>query len=74
MAERDALKEGLDGWHSRFLDCEVERDAEKEHVRQCVANIAKLIAERDAMQSAYGKSDEICDGLLIENAALRGRP
>ena len=26
-AERDSLKEGLDGWHSRYLDCEVERDA-----------------------------------------------
>jgi hypothetical protein len=26
-AERDALKEGLDGWHKRYLDCEVERDA-----------------------------------------------
>ena len=26
-AERDSLKEGLDGWHARYLDCEVERDA-----------------------------------------------
>ena len=25
--ERDSLKEGLDGWHARYLDCEVERDA-----------------------------------------------
>jgi chromosome segregation ATPase len=50
-AERDSLKEGLDGWHSRYLDCEVERDVEKEHVRQCVANIAKLVAERDALRA-----------------------
>jgi uncharacterized coiled-coil DUF342 family protein len=48
-AENAALKEGLDGWHSRFLDCEVERDVEKEHVRQCVAHTAKLVAERDAL-------------------------
>ena len=26
-AERDSLKEGLDGWHARYLDMEVERDA-----------------------------------------------
>ena len=26
-AENAALKEGLDGWHARYLDCEVERDA-----------------------------------------------
>ena len=25
--ENAALKEGLDGWHSQFLDMEVERDA-----------------------------------------------
>jgi hypothetical protein len=50
-AERDSLKEGLDGWHSRYLDCEVERDVEKEHVRQCVANIAKLVAENAALRA-----------------------
>ena len=48
-AENAALKEGLDGWHARYLDCEVERDVEKEHVRQCISNIAKLVAERDAL-------------------------
>jgi hypothetical protein len=32
--------------------------------------LERLEAERDAMQAAYGKADEICDGLLIENAAL----
>jgi hypothetical protein len=52
-AERDALKEGLDGWHSRYLDCEVERDVEKEHVRQCVANIANLRALLTSQSSAY---------------------
>ena len=26
-AENAALKEGLDGWHARFLDMEIERDA-----------------------------------------------
>jgi hypothetical protein len=33
--------------------------------------VERLKAERDAMQAAYGKADEICDGLLIENAALK---
>ena len=51
--ERDSLQEGLDGWHARYLDCEVERDVEKEHVRQCVANIANLRALLTSQSSAY---------------------
>jgi chromosome segregation ATPase len=51
--ERDSLQEGLDGWHSRFLDMAVERDVEKEHVRQCVANIANLRALLTSQSSAY---------------------
>ena len=56
-AERDSLKEGLDGWHARYLDCEVERDVEKEHVRQCVANIAKPMTDEeidDALSDIWG--------------------
>jgi hypothetical protein len=51
--ENAALREGLDGWHSRCLDAEVERDVEKEHVRQCVANIANLRALLTSQSSAY---------------------
>ena len=51
--ENAALREGLDGWHARYLDCEVERDVEKEHVRQCVANIANLRALLTSQSSAY---------------------
>ena len=63
-AENAALREGLDGWHSRYLDCEVERDVEKEHVRQCVANIAKLVAENAALRATCGRARGCIAGLL----------
>jgi chromosome segregation ATPase len=71
-AERDALKEGLDGWHSRCLDMEVERDVEKEHVRQCVANIAKLVAENAALRADAERYRWLRDGLSGPLAATEG--
>ena len=71
-AERDSLKEGLDGWHARYLDCEVERDVEKEHVRQCVANIAKLVAENAALRADAERYRWLRDGLSGPLAATEG--
>jgi hypothetical protein len=48
-AERDALKEGLDGWHSRYLDCEVERDAMEDSFAVSLLRVKQLEAERDAI-------------------------
>jgi hypothetical protein len=57
--ERDALKEGLDGWHKRYLDCEVERDAlevECEKIKMDWSqDAARLIAERNEYQIAADK-------------------
>ena len=53
-AERDALKEGLDGWHSRYLDVEVERDAlaqNADRVRVYKQRYLEAIAERDALRA-----------------------
>ena len=47
-AERDSLKEGLDGWHSRFLDCEVEF---ARLVDVCHAAKLRLATERDALRA-----------------------
>ena len=48
--------------HDQFL-----ADANKQWMADC----ERLTAELDAYQTAYGRADEVCDGLLIENAALR---
>ena len=46
-AENAALREGLDGWHARFLDCEVEF---ARLVDVCHAAKLRLAAERDALK------------------------
>jgi hypothetical protein len=55
--ERDALQEGLDGWHSRYLDCEVERDAalaasrhETDLCQQALEDLEKVTAENAALR------------------------
>lgn len=46
-AERDSLKEGLEGWHARYLDAEVERDALQEQLNTVrVARGAALAGEK----------------------------
>ena len=62
------IKESATLWHDRY----------KTKCQECVdrqailgAEIVALEAERDAWQTAYGRADEVCDGLLIETAALR---
>ena len=52
--ENAALKEGLDGWHSRCLDAEVERDElaqSAERVRVYKQRYFGAIAERDALRA-----------------------
>ena len=41
-----------------------ERDVEKEHVRQCVANIAKLVAENAALRATCERARGCIAGLL----------
>ena len=51
--ENAALKEGLEGWHSRCLDAEVERDAlaqNAERVRVYKQRYFEAIAERDELR------------------------
>ena len=62
------IKESATLWHDRYkTKCQEYMD------RQAIlgAEIVALEAERDAWQTAYGRADEVCDGLLIENAALK---
>jgi chromosome segregation ATPase len=53
-AERDSLKEGLDGWHARYLDMETQCDAlakNAERVRVYKQRCLEAIAERDALRA-----------------------
>ena len=70
--ERDSLKEGLDGWHARFLDCEVERDAalaasrhETDMCQQALEDLEKMRGEsgvlRGLLNEALGVLETITD-------------
>ena len=48
-AENAALREGLDGWHARYLDCEVERDAMEDSFAVSLLRTKQLETERDAL-------------------------
>jgi uncharacterized coiled-coil DUF342 family protein len=58
-AERDSLKEGLDGWHARCLDMEVERDAMEE---QMTADRKQFLGVRDELNALRARG--CIDGLL----------
>jgi hypothetical protein len=63
--ENAALKEGLDGWHSRYLDCEVERDAYqagREARPVCLWNNVD-----GCWETTCGNAFEINDGTPAEN-------
>ena len=49
ISENAALREGLDGWHSRYLDAEVERDALKEQMTADRKQFLDMRNERDAL-------------------------
>ena len=53
-AENAALQEGLDGWHARYLDLEIDRDQlaqSAERVRVYKQRYFGAIAERDALRA-----------------------
>jgi hypothetical protein len=50
-AERDALIEGLDGWHARYLDMEVDRDSWIKQCDQRIDGVLRLGTERDALRA-----------------------
>ena len=61
--ERDSLKEGLDGWHSRYLDCEVERDAalaasrhETDMCQQALEDLEKMRGESGVLRDLLAES------------------
>ena len=60
-AERDSLQEGLDGWHARYLDCEVEF---ARLVDVCHAAKLRLATERDALRATCERARGCIAGLL----------
>ena len=56
-AENAALKEGLDGWHSRYLDVQTE--------------LERLTAERDDVTSMYNRLVDDVHAARAERDALR---
>jgi predicted nucleic acid-binding Zn-ribbon protein len=63
-AERDALQEGLDGWLSRYLDCEVERDALEEQMTADRKQFLDVRDERNALRATCERAIGCIDGLL----------
>ena len=62
-AERDSLKEGLDGWHARYLDCGVERDAalaasrhETDMCQQALEDLEKMRGESGVLRDLLAES------------------
>ena len=53
--ERDSLKEGLDGWHSRFLDMAVERAALAQNAERALLARARNLLSQPAH---WGADDE----------------
>ena len=62
-AENAALKEGLDGWHARFLDMEIERDAalaasrhETDMCQQALEDLEKMRGESGVLRELLAES------------------
>ena len=68
-AERDSLQEGLDGWHARYLDCEVEF---ARLVDVCHAAKLRLATERDAALAASRHETDMCQQALEDLEKMRG--
>jgi hypothetical protein len=67
--ENAALREGLDGWHARYLDCEVEF---ARLVDVCHAAKLRLATERDAALAASRHETDMCQQALEDLEKMRG--